>query len=86
MAHLLEKEALSRLTLLVTPVPHEVYTDLESEARQRLLRRDEADWPVVALAMRLGCPIWTEDQDFFGSGIPTWTTDRVEIYLGSGGT
>ncbi|WP_455227346.1 PIN domain-containing protein [Lautropia mirabilis] len=27
------------------------------------------------------CPIWTEDQDFFGTGVPTWTTDRVELYL-----
>lgn len=23
----------------------------------------------------------TEDQDFFGSGVATWTTDRVELYL-----
>ncbi len=29
----------------------------------------------------LGLPIWTEDQDFFGTGVPTWTTDRVEFYL-----
>ncbi|WP_415630048.1 PIN domain-containing protein [Nocardioides dubius] len=31
--------------------------------------------------MALDCPVWTEDQDFFGAGVPTWTTDRVEIYL-----
>jgi len=24
-------------------------------------------------------PIWTEDQDFFGNGVATWTTDRGEI-------
>jgi hypothetical protein len=29
----------------------------------------------------LGCPIWTEDNDFFGAGVPTWTTDRVELFL-----
>ena len=23
-----------------------------------------------------------EDRDFFGAGVPTWTTDRVELYLG----
>ncbi len=77
----LVEQTLGRLPVLVTPVPHEVYGDLEPEARRRLSGRDEADWPVLALALRLGCPIWTEDQDFFGSGIPTWTTDRVEIYL-----
>jgi hypothetical protein len=26
-------------------------------------------------------PIWTEDTDFFGCGVATWTTDRVELYL-----
>ena len=39
------------------------------------------DWPVAAVALLLGLPIWTEDQDFFGSGIATWTTDRVELFL-----
>ncbi|MCA0306243.1 MAG: hypothetical protein LCH87_02525 [Actinobacteria bacterium] len=29
---------------------------------------------------RLNCPIWTET-DFFGTGILTWTTDRVQLYL-----
>lgn len=84
VANLLEQEVLRRLPMLVTPVPHEAYADLEPEARRRLRGRDEADWPIVALALRLDCPIWTEDQDLFGTGIPTWTTDRIEIYLASG--
>jgi PIN domain len=29
----------------------------------------------------LQIPVWTEDQDFFGTGLATWTTDRVELYL-----
>lgn len=81
VADLLEREVLGRLPLLVTPVDQEVYAALEAAARRRLLGRDEDDWPFVALAIQLGCPIWTEDQDFFGSGVATWTTDRVEIYL-----
>jgi len=44
-------------------------------------RRDLADWPILATAIVLDCLIWTEDQDFFGTGVPTWTTDRVELYL-----
>jgi hypothetical protein len=40
--------------------------------------------PVVAVAILLGIPIWTEEQDFFGSGVATWTTDPVELYLQSG--
>ncbi|HEU0020745.1 MAG TPA: PIN domain-containing protein [Dehalococcoidia bacterium] len=52
--------------------------------RRRLAGRDEADWPFVALALILGCPIWTEDRDFFGSGVATWATDRVELYFQDG--
>jgi len=37
--------------------------------------------PIVATALTLNCPIWTEDQDFFRTGIPTWTTDRIHIYF-----
>ena len=25
--------------------------------------------------------IWTEDADFFGTGVATWTSDRVALYL-----
>lgn len=47
----------------------------------RIDRVDSDDWPVIASALVLGCPIWTEDRDFFGTVIPTWTTGRVELYL-----
>jgi predicted nucleic acid-binding protein len=30
-------------------------------ARERIDKRDEDDWPVLAGALALGCPIWTED-------------------------
>jgi len=71
--------------MLVSSVPEAAYADLETEARRRLSGRDEEDWPFLALAIRMDCPIWTEDQDFFGSGVATWTTNRVEIYLASNG-
>jgi len=29
----------------------------------------------------LACPVWTEDADFFGTGIAVWTTRHVEIFL-----
>ena len=54
---------------------------VEGEARARIAQRDERDWPALAAALLLNCPIWTEDQDFFGTGVPTWTTATVEIYL-----
>ena len=58
-----------------------LYEDFENLARARVLTRDPDDWPIVAVALLLDFPIWTEDQDFFGSGVATWTTDRVELYL-----
>jgi predicted nucleic acid-binding protein len=54
---------------------------LENQARQRIDTRDADDWPVVAHALLLSVPVWTEDQDFFGTGIATWMSDRVELFL-----
>jgi hypothetical protein len=35
----------------------------------------------AVLALVFGCPIWTEDQDFFGTGIATWRTKNIEIFF-----
>jgi hypothetical protein len=35
---------------------------------------------VLAVALSLSCDIWTEDTDFFGTGVAVWTSDRVEIF------
>ena len=59
----------------------EVYGQFEVEARERLDKRDPDDWQILASALALGCPIWTEDADFFGCGVATWTTDRVQLFL-----
>ena len=52
------------------------------QALRRIEMRDADDWPVLACAMVLGCPVWTEDADFFGTGVATWTTDRIALFLG----
>jgi predicted nucleic acid-binding protein len=61
--------------------PLEVYERFEADARERLGGGDQSDWPILAAALALECAIWTEDRDFFGVGVATWTSDRVEIYL-----
>ena len=68
---------------LVELVDRDLYVIFEDEARQRLRGRDEVDWPILASALGLACPIWTEDADFFGTGMAVWTTSRVEIFLRS---
>lgn len=72
---------LSWLAGLVDLIGSEVYGEFESEARERLAQRDPEDWPTLALALAIGCPIWTEDTDFFGCGVATWTSSRVETFL-----
>jgi predicted nucleic acid-binding protein len=74
---------LDRLEPLVRPMPLELYAANREAAWQRIAARDADDWPVLACAMALQCPVWTEDADFFGSGIATWTTDRVALYFDS---
>jgi len=73
--------SLDYLKILVEAVPADLYSTFEAEARQRLRGRDEQDWPILASALALGCSIWTEDADFFGTGVAVWTTARVEIFL-----
>ncbi len=75
-------ELLGQIARLVETVDRSLYEDFEELARERIASRDAGDWPVVATALMLSAPIWAEDQDFFGSGIATWTSNRIELYLG----
>ena len=72
---------LDQIGRIVEPVDRSLYEEYQNAARERIALRDPDDWPVVATALLLDLPIWTEDQDFFGSGVATWTSNRVELYL-----
>jgi predicted nucleic acid-binding protein len=72
---------LNALQTIVWPLELDVYAGFKSQALQRIAMRDADDWPVLACAMAIGCPVWTEDADFFGTGVATWTSDRVGLYL-----
>jgi predicted nucleic acid-binding protein len=72
---------LDALESLVWPLELGVYEGFKTQALQRIAMRDADDWPVLACAMTIGCPVWTEDADFFGTGVATWTSDREELYL-----
>ncbi|HSI59485.1 MAG TPA: PIN domain-containing protein [Ideonella sp.] len=77
----LAMELLDLLESIVQPVELELYAGMQQQALQRIALRDADDWPVLACAMVMGCPIWTEDADFFGTGVATWTSDRIALYL-----
>ncbi len=75
------RESLNTVMAAVQIIRHEELASAESEARARIGARDADDWPAVAAALQFDCPVWTEDEDFFGSGVATWTTATVEIFL-----
>ena len=72
---------LDRIEGIVQPIDAELYEGMQQQALQRITVRDADDWPVLACAMTLGCPVWTEDADFFGTSMATWTTDRIALYF-----
>ena len=76
-------QSLDYLKQIIEPINPDFYGEFESEARERLRGRDEDDWPVLATALGFDCDIWSEDQDFFGTGVAVWTTSRIEIFLKS---
>ena len=72
---------LDAVTAIVKPVPASSYGPTRAAALARIGPRDPEDWPVLACALLLNCPVWTEDKDFFGTGVATWTTALVELYF-----
>lgn len=76
-------KVLDSLETIVQPIDLDLYVGMQKQALQRIAQRDANDWPVLACAMTLGCPVWTEDADFFGTGVAIWTTDRVALYFSS---
>lgn len=69
------------LEYVVQVIDLELYLPMKKQSLKRIANRDADDWPVLACAMLIACPIWTEDADFFGTGVATWTSDRVEQYF-----
>jgi len=72
---------LDEVLALVIPLPETELEPWHDEAISRIGSRDSDDWPILAAALAIDCPVWTEDRDFFGTGVPTWTTDRVELFF-----
>lgn len=64
----------------MTIVDQAVYSAIEDEARARS-QRDPSDWPVVASALALSGAIWTNDNDFLGVGVATWTTATLRLWM-----
>lgn len=58
-------EVLDHFEQLIRPLEESAYVGARDEAMARIEQRDARDWPILAAALTLSCPIWTEDQDLF---------------------
>ena len=75
------EETLEALFAGIEIIENGFLAELENEAKRRIAARDPDDWPVLALAMAINAPVWTEDPDFFGAGVATWNGRNVVISL-----
>lgn len=70
---------LDAVTAAVMPLGPEFYAPMESAARGRLHERGQSDWPVLAAALASQGAIWSHDRDFFGVGVPVWSSRNVRF-------
>jgi len=68
--------------LPVVVVERADYERKVSEAARRLGRRDPDDIDVLALALHLGVPVWSNDDDFREAGVEWFTTATLLKRLG----
>jgi predicted nucleic acid-binding protein len=74
------EEAKSIIDSFINVVPIKEYKHLENKAKKRI-PRDPDDWECVAIALLLNIDIWTNDEDFLGCGIATWSTNTIRHYI-----
>ena len=51
------------------PIDAELYQPLEQQALARIGERDPEDWPALACAVMLSCPVWRRTPT---SSAPVW--------------
>ena len=57
----------------------EAYEHRRQDAEARLSEGGKSDWPLLAAALVLDSEIWSDDRDFFGIGVPVWSTPNVHL-------
>ena len=73
-------EEMLRLELELLPLTtykKESYRDFVPEAKRRIAERDLNDVDLLALALKLDYPIWTNDHDFEQAGPTLYTTAKL---------
>jgi hypothetical protein len=57
----------------------EEYEFMRPDADARLREGGKSDWPALAAALALDADIWSGDVDYFGVGVPVWTTANLRF-------
>ncbi len=73
-------EELLHLDLQLLPLiiyEREAYQEKLEEAHAQIGERDPSDTELLALALQLRLPIWSNDRDFENVGIPCYTTTKL---------
>ena len=58
-------------------IPQEFYRHEWDEAYKRIGKRDPDDVHLLALALKLRVPVWSNDDDYKGCGIQIFTTAEI---------
>jgi predicted nucleic acid-binding protein len=56
---------------------NEDYKNFLQEADKLIASRDPNDSPLVALALKFGIPVWSNDRDLESTGIELYTTEKL---------
>jgi len=68
---------LSVATLPVIVVERSDYSKELAEAERRIAHRDPDDVDLLALALHLNIPVWSNDNDFEDAGVELYTTGQL---------
>ncbi|HTW59046.1 MAG TPA: PIN domain-containing protein [Terriglobales bacterium] len=68
---------LATATLPVVVVPREDYAAAIARARRSIAKRDPDDVDVLALALHLKIPLWSNDNDFEEAAVEWYTTAEL---------
>jgi len=66
----------------ITTVPIEEYSNFKESAIKAAPKGHEDDWPFIALAMKLNCPLWTNDTALKSQGKVSIITTQELIKIG----
>jgi predicted nucleic acid-binding protein len=69
-------------TLPVSVVERETYARAVAQARRLIGQRDPDDIEILALALHLKIPLWSNDNDFRDTGVEWYTTAELLQRLG----